>query len=141
MRQLPLEHSFMVTPIFNFVKEQVERVGGYIHHDNGKETLQIYLSKKSFDEGDRYIGAIQYEGSNDYNKKEPHLVSWRFKRENLPCDLKQELEVITPFRKDKNTGTAINLQAESIAFKFEDLNENAKKAIQEIAEVLSKYTS
>ncbi len=113
--------------------------GCYIQHDQAKETLQLFLNNESFTNGERYIGAIQYEGSNHYEKREPHMVSWRFKRENLPSELKQRLEAIGTFRRDKNTGPAINPDAESIAFKFEELNELAKETILKIGEVLRIY--
>jgi len=131
----PLDnYRFEVTPIFDYIKGQVEIVV-YLHYNQAKETMQLFLSEESFNQGDRYIGAIQYEGSNNYEEREPHLVSLRFKRSNLPEVLKNRLEEITEYRRDKNTGPAINPEAESIAFKFEVLNNEVKDTIEKIINV------
>lgn len=132
----PLDkYHFEVSPIFHYIKEQAEGAV-FFHYDNAKETLQFYRNEGSYKNGERYIGAIQYEGSNNYIKREPHLVSFRFKRANLPNELKLQLEEIKEFRRDKNTGPAINLKAESIAFKFEELSEEARQTIKNIIWVL-----
>lgn len=130
---------FKITPVFHYIQGKAEQAGLHVHYEKAKETLQLFMNKESYVNGEKYIGAIQYEGSNNYGKREPHLVSWRFKRSNISVQLKQELELLTAFRKDKNTGPEINHEAESIAFKFEYLNEDAKKAIEEIVNVLQKY--
>lgn len=140
MKESLVEYTFKVTPIFDYIKEQAEQAGLHIHYDNGKETLQLFLNKESYKNKERYIGAIQYEGSNDYNNREPHLVSWRFKRSNISNELKQELESITSFRRDKNIGPGVNPSTESISFKFEFLNEAAKETIEKIVKVLRKYS-
>ncbi|MDF0728925.1 hypothetical protein PY093_20135 [Cytobacillus sp. S13-E01] len=132
----PLDnYNFAVSPIFNFIKDQAEEAV-FLHYDIAKETLQLFRSEESYKNGDRYIRAIQYEGSNDYVKREPHVVSIRFKRANLPSELKQKLEDIKEFRRDKNTGPAINPQSESIAFKFERLSTEARETINNIIRVL-----
>lgn len=140
MKKSFLENSFKVTPIFDYIKEQAEQAGLHIHYDNGKETYQLFLNKESYKNKEKYIGAIQYEGSNNYKNREPHLVNWRFKRSNISNELKQELESITSYRRDKNIGPEINPYAESISFKFEFLNEASKETIEEIIKVLRKYS-
>lgn len=132
MKELIEEYSFKVTPIFDYIKVQTEQAGLYIHYGKSKETLQFFLSKESFIKNEKYIGAIQYEGSNDYAKKEPHLVSWRFKRANISNELKQDLESILSFRRDKNIGPKVNSSTESISFKFEYWTESIKETIEEI---------
>ncbi len=132
----PLDnYNFAVSPIFNFIKKEAEEAV-FLYYDTAKETLQFFRSEESYKTGERYIGAIQYEGSNDYSKREPHIVSLRFKRTNLPIELKQQLEEIMEFRRDKNTGPAINPNAESIAFKFEQLSAEARQTINNIMCVL-----
>lgn len=134
------QYSLKVTPLFDHIKKQAQQSGVYLYYNNSKETLQLFKSEESFNCGDKYIGAIQYEGSNDYAKREPHLVSFRFKRANLPHELKQALEGITSFRRDKNSGASVNLDAESIAFKFQSLaEEGVEKTIAEIVDVLRKH--
>lgn len=84
-----------------------------------------------------YLGALQYEGSNNFELKEPYIVNLRFKRAHLLQELKEALENITTFRKDKNDGPEINLSAESIAFKFKTLNPEVEETIDEIVDALS----
>ena len=136
----PIEsYSFQITPIFRHIQLSVEVAGAYLHQGDTKETLQFYSSETAFRQGEPYFGAIQYEGSNDYDKKEPSLVSWRFKRANLPGELKQELEIIEAFRKDTNSGPPTDPEAESIAFKFDRFNLAAKATIKEIRNALENY--
>ena len=73
---------------------------------------------------------------SDYLKREPHIVNFRFKRANLPSEIKLQLEEIKEFRRDKNTGPAINPEVESIAFKFERLSAEERKTINKIISVL-----
>lgn len=136
MKEMLKEYSFNVTPIFNYIKEQAEQGGLHLHSDNSKQTVQLFLNKESFQNNEKYIGAIQYEGSNDFVKKEPHLVSWRFKRSNISNELRRDLEKITSLRRDKNMGPGVNPSAESISFKFESLNETTKETIANIMKVL-----
>ena len=136
-----LKYSFKVTPVFDYIQEQAEQAGLFIiHNHDAKRSLQLFMNKKSFENRDYYIGAIQYEGSKDYEKKEPNLVSWRFKRSNIPNELRQKLELITSFRRDKNDGPAVNPESESIAFKFSGLNEEAKKTMSEIVNTLKQFS-
>lgn len=141
MKDSLLKYSFKITPVFDYIQEQADQAGLYIIHNNdAKRSLQLFMNKESFETGEYYIGAIQYEGSKDYKKKEPNLVSWRFKRSNIPNGLKQKLELITSFRRDKNDGPAINPESESIAFKFSCLNEETKETMSEIANILKNYS-
>ena len=140
MSNVHITNSLKVTPIFNYIQEQAELAGLYIHYEKAKETVQLFLNRQTFEKGEKYIGAIQYEGSNDYANKEPHLVSWRFKRSNLLPELKTDLEEITNFRKDKNIGPVINPEAESIAFKFEHLDKEVEKIVNRIVKILQKYS-
>ena len=126
--------------IFSYIKELAEAVV-FLHCGTEKETLKFFMSKESYKKGDNYIGAIQYEGSNDYLNREPLIVSIQFKRANLPTELKHQLEKITDFRHDKNIGPAINPKAESIAFKFEHLNDEERQTITNIVGVLKQELS
>jgi len=141
MKDIFNKYSFKVTPVFNYIIEQTEQAGLHINHfNNAKQSLQLFRNKESYEKNELYIGAIQYEGSSNFEEKEPHLVSWRFKRANISSELKQELESITSFRRDKNTGPAVNPKAESIAFKFENLNEQARETMKDIVKILRGYT-
>ncbi|MFS0576614.1 hypothetical protein AB1K83_13330 [Sporosarcina sp. 179-K 3D1 HS] len=136
----PVEsYSFAITPIFRHIRLSTEVAGAYLHQRDAKETLQFYSSEKAFQEGQPYWGAIQYEGSNDYGEKEPSLVSWRFKRANLPEELRQELEAIEAFRQDTNSGASMDPQAESIAFKFGKFDLAAKATMKEIRNALENF--
>ncbi|QDP99723.1 hypothetical protein FOH38_03670 [Lysinibacillus fusiformis] len=66
-------------------------------------------------------------------------MSWRFKRSNISQELEQAPEEITAFRKDKESGPAINQTSESIAFKFQQINRIEKQVILQIADVLQRY--
>lgn len=135
----PLLYNFAVTSVFSYIRKQCEEVGLYVHYEESKETLQLFLNQYSYSSGEKYIGAIQYEGSNDYQVREPHIVSFRFKRINLPIELRGNLESLSSFRRDKNSGSAMNPKDESIAFKFEELNEESKEAISLIISTINKY--
>jgi uncharacterized coiled-coil DUF342 family protein len=129
---------FNVTHIFRYLQDRSLEAGLFLHYDDAKETIQLFLKE---DNDVKRIGAIQYEGSNDYEVKEPHIVSWRFERETLINELKEDLEQITSYRRDKNTGPAVNPEAQSIAFKLEELNDEAKITIDHIVKVFRKYTN
>jgi len=134
-----LEYRFAITPIFHFIAIKSMEAGLYLCDGHAKQTVQLLMRDSAFENGKKRIGAIQYEGSNDYTEKEPCMVSWRFERALLPDGLKQELEAITAFRRDHNKGPAINPSAQSIAFKFDELTDAAKETIEAITAVLKKY--
>ena len=126
--------------MFDYIQGLVEKAGLYvIHNNNAQRSLQFYKSKESYNNDERYLGAIQYEGSADYEKKEPNLVSWRFKRENIPDEFRQSLESITAFRRDRNNGPAVNPKSESIAFKFDSLGDGALETMDDIVNTIKKY--
>lgn len=134
------EYSFDITPVFEHIQSLVEKAGLYVIHNNdAQRSLQFYKNKESYYNKERYLGAIQYEGSADYEKKEPNLVSWRFKRENIPVDFRQSLESITSFRRDKNKGPAVNPKSESIAFKFDSLGAGALETMDDIVNIIKRY--
>ncbi|MCX8046569.1 MAG: hypothetical protein N3A70_06795 [Anoxybacillus gonensis] len=134
-----LPYSFAITPLFNFIVKKSTEAGLHVHCENTKQTLQLFMSDAFVKGGRKRVGAVQYEGCNNYAIKEPHIVSWRFYRALLPSELKEDLEKITSFRRDKNTGPRVNPQAQSIVFKFEALTDDAKEAIEQIASVLKKH--
>jgi hypothetical protein len=136
----PLErYAFQITPLFEYIQSQAKAAGLWIHWEKAKEALQLFENEESFRQKKRYFGAMQYEGSKDFAQKEPHTVSFRFKRSNLPAALRTDLEKITTFRRDKNQGPPLNPLSESIAFKFQQLGEQEKATIEEITCVLKKY--
>ncbi|HWL22471.1 MAG TPA: hypothetical protein VNR38_01735 [Ureibacillus sp.] len=132
-----LWNDFQITPLFQYILEKAREAGLYPHYAKGKQTIQLFLDHDLLEDRAIRVGAIQYEGSNS-EQKEPHLVNWRFERRLLPSDLRDALESITSFRKDTNAGPDINPNAQSIAFKFEELNEQTKNAIQDIVDVITQ---
>ncbi|AMX85162.1 hypothetical protein GS3922_00400 [Geobacillus subterraneus] len=134
-----LEYRFAITPVFHFIAAKSMEAGLYLCGGYAKQTVQLWLKDPTVENGKRRIGAIQYEGSNDYTVKEPSMVSWRFERALLPDGLKQELEATSAFRRDRNDGPPVNPSAQSIAFKFETLTDAAKETIERIAAVLQRY--
>ncbi|KSU89422.1 hypothetical protein ABEP17_04200 [Priestia flexa] len=133
----PLQHHFgEVTEIFHYIHDLCESAGLYIDWHGTTQTVQLYRNKESREAGDRYIGAIQYEGSNELQKRTPSTVSLRFRRSNLTSPFKYLLENITAFRKDTNKEPFVNAEAESIAFKFTALDEEAMETLRQIEDVL-----
>ncbi|WP_102345907.1 hypothetical protein [Bacillus sp. Marseille-P3661] len=136
----PLELNFgLVSEVFKYIHEQALSSGLYVHLTGNYQTLQLFRDQRAFDGGEKYIGAIQFEGSNNFDVKPPSIVSLRFKRSNLSKNLLEELESITDYRKDKNSGPNINTSAESIAFKFESLDYKAKETIGRIGGIVKQY--
>ncbi|AZB44650.1 hypothetical protein CEF21_21460 [Bacillus sp. FJAT-42376] len=119
-----LNLSFVTKELFHYIYEQSSAFL-FVTCSNAKETLQTLRSKEAFLNGEKYWGAIQYEQKGT-------LVSFRFKRQNIPSELRMNLEEIKEFRRDKNEGPEINPKAESIAFKFSELDSKSKPVIQEI---------
>ncbi|WP_233204975.1 hypothetical protein [Geobacillus sp. WSUCF-018B] len=134
-----LEYRFATAPLFHFIASKSMEAGLHVCDGRGKQTVQLFMNDAASEKGKKRIGAIQYEGSNDYAMKEPYIVSWRFERALLPDGLKRDLEAITAFRRDRNVGPSINPNAQSIAFKFEALTDGAKETIEAITAVLKKH--
>ncbi len=133
-----LSSDFQITPLFHYIWEKSKEAGLYPDFASGKETIQLFIDHDILEDRAIRVGAIQYEGSNS-SEREPHLVNWRFERRVLPEELRKDLESITLFRRDKNTGPNINTSAQSIAFKFEELNEATKEAVENIVNVLMRH--
>ncbi|SOC43239.1 hypothetical protein [Ureibacillus acetophenoni] len=131
-------NEFQITPLFNYIREKAREAGLYPENAKNKESIQLFLDHELLEDRAIRVGAIQYEGINS-TQLEPNLVNWRFDRRLLPDDLRTELEAILAFRRDTNAGLNINLNAQSIAFKFEELTEQSKEAIEQIVGVISKY--
>lgn len=131
-------NEFQITPLFNYIREKAREAGLYPENAKNKESIQLFLDHELLEDRAIRVGAIQYEGINS-TQLEPNLVNWRFDRRLMPDDLRTELDTIVPFRRDTNAGLDINLNAQSIAFKFEELNEQSKEAIETIVDVIRKY--
>lgn len=79
-----MQHTFGdISEIFKVIMGISTDLGFFLYSDEAKQTIQIYESKEAFEKKEKYLGAIQYEGSNDFEVKAPHIVSWRFKRLNI----------------------------------------------------------
>ncbi len=134
-----LSSEYQITPLFNYIREKSKEAGLYPYYANRKQSIELFIDHELLEDRTIRIGEIQYEGS--YTAQiEPILVNWRFERQALSINLLQELESITSFRNDSNTGPKVNLKTQSISFKFEELNEASKGTIQQIVDVLIKYT-
>lgn len=133
-----LSNDFQITPLFKYIWEKSKEAGLYPDYANGKETIQLFIDHELLEDRAIRVGAIQYEGTNS-SEREPHLVNWRFERRALPDELRLELESITLFHTDKNTSPNINANAQSIAFKFEELNEATKEIVENIVNVLIRH--
>lgn len=138
----PVNYDFgPISKVYALILKQSRESDLYVHWTGTWQTMQLYLNEESFNNKEKYIGAIQYEGSNNYKEKLPHIVSWRFKRVNLNAVLRDALEEITEFRMDKNKKPYINPSSESIAFKFTNFGSKEKLAIEKIGDVIKKLHS
>lgn len=113
-----------VTEIFNYVSRTLLKVGFEIRSEGTYQTKQIYLNGIT-----RPIGAVQYEGSNDFEKKLPTTVNLRFNRVNIPEQWKVQLEnEHAPHRKILKT---------VITHKFSSFDEDTRKYIYQLCVALS----
>ncbi|MCL7749210.1 hypothetical protein [Halalkalibacter alkaliphilus] len=131
----PLSYDFgEVSALFKFIYRETERAGFHIGWKNTKQTVQFYLRKEDGESYDNQIGAIQYEGSNDFSKKAPTTVSWRFIIKNMPDTLIRDLSSVLS---EEQAFLLVNKSKDVIAFRFQDLEARTKGSITEISEVLS----
>jgi len=132
-------NEFKITPLFHYIRDKSKEAGLYPYYANRKQVIELFINHEQLEDRSIRVGIIQYEGSNT-PQKEPNLVNWRFERQALSSELLKELESITSFRKDTTLGPQTNPKTQSISFKFEELNESTKDTIQQIVDVLLKYT-
>jgi hypothetical protein len=133
----PLNDDFgCLTRVFKMIHNQAVTAGLYIHWNGTSQTLQLFHNEASYNNKEKYIGAIQYEGSNDFTKKAPTTVSWRFKRGNIQTYLREALEEITDYRQDKNIGPNVDPSAESISFKFSSFNDEVEETILKVGKTI-----
>lgn len=128
----PLTYDFgEVSNLFKFIYEGTKRAGMYVGWKDTKQTVQLYFNEEDGEKSKNQIGAIKYEGSNDFTKRIPHSVSLRFITQNIPKKLIRDLYSILG-EKD-----IINVEKEdAIIFKFnQDTPENRVK-IKKILQVL-----
>jgi hypothetical protein len=145
-----------ISVIFNKICDSLETNGFVIASERKKDgtlktaqTVQVYLKDEDYLRIHRptYItkiqptfAAVQYEGSNDFSKKPPHTVNWRFYRNNIPEYLKNQLEHLDEgFRRDTNDGPRLNPKATSIAFKFSHNDKQSNLFIERLADRLAAF--
>lgn len=132
----PLAYNFgEISNLFQFVCEETQRAGLYVGWRNTKQTVQIYLRKEDGEIYQNQVGAIQYEGSNDFAKKPPHTVSWRFIIHNMPKKLIRDLSTILS---DEKAYMLFNEQEDHIVFKFKQDTAEARMKIKKINQALRK---
>lgn len=128
----PLTYDFgEVSNLFKFIYDCTKRSGVYVGWKDTKQTIQLYFNEEDGKIGKNQIGAIKYEGSNDFSKSPPHSVSLRFITQNIPKKLIRDLYIILGEK------AIINVEKEeAIIFKFnQDTPENRVK-IKKILRVL-----
>ncbi len=147
MHQTPTDLDFgNISLVFRNICDRMKNIGLYVHCQTNADgsvktwqTVQFYSGKSL---SDKPLGAVQYEGSNDYAKKRPHIVNWRFYRNNLPTEWKSKLEQIdNEYRMDTNDGPRMNPEAQSIAFKFTVADERSDRFIDAIIDQLDDLTN
>lgn len=113
-----------VTEIFKYISRTLLKVGFEFTSEGTYQTKQIFLRGV-----EKPIGAIQYEGSNDFSKKLPTTVSLRFNRSNIPDEWNEQLETEhPPHRKILKT---------VITHKFSSFDEETRKYIYDLCVGLS----
>jgi hypothetical protein len=136
----PLNYDFgTLTRVYKMIHNQAVNAGLYIHWNGTSQTLQLFVYEASYNNKEKYIGAIQYEGSNHFAKKAPTIVSWRFKRANIHSYLIEALEEITDYMQDKNKGPNVDPSAESISFKFSSFNDEVEETILKIGKTIENH--
>lgn len=108
-----------ITRVYQYIAEKVIELGLQLRCEGTYQTKQIYV------EGvDKPMGAIQYEGSNNFEEKLPDTVSLRFNRLNIPERWKVYLEEGTaPYKKVLKT---------VITYKFTSLTAESYNDIDEL---------
>jgi 7-cyano-7-deazaguanine synthase len=137
-----------ITEIFNLICTELKQIGFDLRNENTWQTIQFYLRDEDYCRFSKnpgakspIIGSVQYCGSNDFEKKLPNYINWRFYRNNLPN--KQWLEVIeeikdSPYRKDRINGPEIDPSCISIGFSFFNYDSNIEEFIKTVAQKLTK---
>jgi hypothetical protein len=65
----PLNYNFgLITETFKEIHNQSISSNLFVHWNGTSQTLQLFLNKESYQDNQKYIGAIQYEGSNNLMK-------------------------------------------------------------------------
>ncbi|HWL23813.1 MAG TPA: hypothetical protein VNR38_08695 [Ureibacillus sp.] len=130
----PLAYDFGgISNLFQFVCEETQRAGLYVGWRNTKQTVQIYLREEDGESYQNQVGAIQYEGSNDFAKKPPHTVSWRFIIHNMPKKLVRDLSTILS---SEQASMLFNEREDHIVFKFKQDTVEARMKIKKINQAL-----
>ncbi|GAE27773.1 hypothetical protein JCM9140_3932 [Halalkalibacter wakoensis JCM 9140] len=131
----PYHYDFgEVTTLFKFICRSMERAGFHIGWRNTKQTVQIYLRKEDGEKFENQIGAIQYEGSNDFDKKAPSTITLRFIIKNMPDMLVQELSSLLP---KQQADLLLNRQKDIVSFRFYQLDAETKQKMNRISETIS----
>jgi len=114
-----------VTELFKYISRTLLKVGFELRSEGTYQTKQVFM-----DGIEKPIGAIQYEGSKDFEKKPPSVVNLRFNRLNIPESWKEQLEnEYPPYRKILKT---------VITHKFTSFDEETRKYIYEMCVALSR---
>jgi len=127
----PLKYEFgEISELFHFIFRETKNAGFWIGWRKTKQTLQIYFTDKDEESGRNQVGAIQYEGSNDFHKKAPDTISWRFNKKNLPKSLLSNIFMIHSKEIYEND--------DYIIYKYKSDTANARTEIKAISKALRK---
>ncbi|MBM7704407.1 hypothetical protein [Metabacillus iocasae] len=132
----PYHYQFgEVTDLFHAICNETQQAGMYIDWKNTKQTVQIFLHEDDARRNVNQIGAIQYEGSNDFGRKAPTTVSWRFNLAQLPSGLKRDLEAIGG---QSSLASYLEITTNYVTFKFKEETLETHEAIKKIGRMLRK---
>lgn len=131
-----------ITEIYQKLKNELRDLGFVLEWHGTSQGLQFNLP----DDYETYsakkwnnLGAIQYYGNNDFGKKPPDSISFRFYRANLPDEKwLKELEAVKvhPYRQDKITGLAVDENSIQIQFIFREYDEKTRVFIDDLMKLL-----
>lgn len=112
-----------VTDIYKYISNKLIGLGFELRSEGTYQAKQIFLNGIA-----NPVGAIQYEGSNDFEKKLPFILSLRFNRANVPEQWKVQLE-----KDDKRYRKILKTV---ITHKFKSFNEETKSYIDDLCSTL-----
>lgn len=115
-----------ITSIYRYICKKIHEAGLEMICEGTYQTKQIFWKGNT-----NAIGALQYEGSNNFEKQLPSIVNLRFNRNNLPEQLKKLLEQDSPpYRRILKT---------MITHKFTENDEQTLNYIDKLCSLLNDY--
>jgi len=112
-----------LTEIYKYISYKLVNLGFELRSEGTYQTKQIYLDGTT-----NPVGAIQYEGSNDFEKKLPTIVNLRFNRKNIPNQWKEWIE-----KEDRQHRQILKIV---VTHKFEKFDNQTKNYIDDLCDSL-----